>query len=131
MIALDTNVLVRFLVEDDEAQCLAANALVERAVAAEEALFVSDVTMCELAWVLRSSYKIGRAEVVAALEGVLRARHLVFRDRASLTRALTSFAEGKGDFADYVIREQALAAGCEGVATFDRALLAERGFRPP
>jgi predicted nucleic-acid-binding protein len=131
MIALDTNVLVRFLVEDDRAQSAAAAALIERAISEDESLFVSDVALCEVVWVLEFSYKVPRPEVHTALRGLLHARHLAFADAAVLTRALAAFAAGKGDFADYVIREHGLAAGATSVATFDRALLKEPGFTRP
>ncbi len=131
MIALDTNVIVRFLVEDDKAQAAAAAALIERAIDANEALFVADVALCEVVWGLEYSYKVSRGEVVDVLGRLLHARHLTFRDPDQLVRALASFAAGKGDFADYVIREGALAAGCTAVATFDRALLREPTFTRP
>lgn len=131
MIGLDTNVLVRFLVEDDQAQSAAAAALIERAIDDDEPLFVSDLALCEVVWVLEVSYKVPRAEVHAALRGLLHARHLVFTDGELLARALSAFAAGKGDFADYVIGEHAHAAGCTALATFDRALLRERGFVRP
>ncbi len=131
MIALDTNVLVRFLVEDDRAQSAAAAALIERASETNEALFVADVALCEMVWVLEFSYKVPRAEVIAILGQLLHARHLTFASADLLVRALASFASGKGDFADYVIQQQATAAGCTTVTTFDRALLKEGGFRRP
>lgn len=131
MIALDTNVLVRFLVEDDPAQSARAARLIDRAVARNEALFVSDLVLCETVWVLLSAYRVPRAEVAALLAQVLKASHLAFRDAEALLRALQGFVRGKGDFADYVIREHALMAGCDDVATFDRALLKEKGFIAP
>ncbi len=131
MIALDTNVLVRFLVEDDKAQTAAAVALVKRAVAADEGLFVTDIVLCEVVWVLRYSYEVPRLEIVHALEQLVHARHLAFATPDVLARALAAFSSGKGDFADYLIREHAIAAGCDAVATFDRALLRERGFVKP
>jgi len=81
--------------------------------------------------VLSVSYGIGRPEIVAALRDLFRARHLAFAAPDQLTRALAAFANGKGDFADYLIREHARAHGCEAVATFDRALLRENGFVAP
>ncbi len=131
MIALDTNVLVRFLVVDNKAQSAKAVKLVERVVASNETLFVSDVVICETVWVLLSAYQVSRTEISDILGQLLKATHLSFRDVDSLVRALEAFAAGKGDFADYVIKEHARAAGCEGVATFDRALLKEEGFVAP
>ena len=131
MIALDTNVLVRFLVEDDARQTEQAAALIERAVASGDTLFVSDVVVAELVWVLSVSYRISRAQIAATLRDLLRARHLTFAASDQLTRAIDSFARGKGDFADYLIGEHARVAGCETVATFDRVLLRESGFMTP
>jgi predicted nucleic-acid-binding protein len=131
MLALDTNVLVRFLVEDDEVQSARAAKLVGRAIGEGEQLFVSDVVLCEVVWVLRASYGFERAEIAGVLQRMLVAAHLTFAGSDRLKRAAESFEHGKGDFADYVIREQALAAGCERVATFDRALLKEEHFAAP
>lgn len=129
MIALDTNVLVRFLVEDDEAQTKRARALITRAIEGESGCFVSDVVMCELVWVLTSAYRIPKGEIVRHLGSLLRARHFTYRSADGLARALDAFSGGRGDFADYVIREDSVAAGCEALATFDKPLHAERGFQ--
>ena len=131
MIALDTNVLVRYLVEDDEKQTAAAASAIERAVAAGEELFVPDLVLCETVWVLAASYKVARAAIVATLRDLLRAKHLAFASSDQLTRALDAYARGKGDFADYLIRENARAAGCDEVLTFVRALLHDTGFAAP
>lgn len=128
MIALDTNVLVRYLVEDDAKQTALAAALIERAIADDESLYVSDVVVCETVWVLSVAYKVGRKEIAAVLRNLFRARHLAFGAVEQLIRALEAYDAGKGDFADYLIREHARAADCESVATFDRLLQRERGF---
>ena len=128
MIGLDSNVLVRFLVEDDQAQSAKAARLVARAMATGETLFVSEVVICETVWVLLSAYRVSRAEVADVLARLFKASHLTFRDVDGLVRAREAFAAGKGDFADYLIREHARTAECECVATFDKALLREKGF---
>ena len=131
MIALDTNVLVRFLVEDDEAQSRAAAAVITRAGRADEELFVSDIALCEVVWVLSSSYDIPKPEIVGILRRLLHARQLTFRASDVLASALEAYAGGKGDFADYLVREDARAAGCDSVLTFDKTLLKEDGFARP
>jgi predicted nucleic-acid-binding protein len=128
VIALDTNVLVRYLVEDDAKQTALAAALIERAIADDESLYVSDVVVCETVWVLSVAYKVGRKEIAAVLRNLFRARHLSFGVVEQLIRALDAYEAGKGDYADYLIREHARAADCESVATFDRVLQRERGF---
>ena len=131
MIALDTNVLVRFVVADDAEQAARAKALVARATADGEQLFVSDLVLCEFVWVLESAYRFPRGVVVRTLERLLAARALAFRDSAALARSVEAFSRGKGDFADYVILAHAREAGCDAVATFDRVLLKEERFVRP
>ena len=128
MIALDTNVLVRYLVEDDAKQTAAATALINRAIADGDALFISHVVVCETAWVLSVSYRVGRKEITRVLRELFRARHLEFDRSDHLIRALDAYEGGKGDFADYLIREHARAAECEQVATFDKVVGREKGF---
>jgi predicted nucleic-acid-binding protein len=131
MIGLDTNVLVRFLVQDDEAQSRKARKLIEDAVARDERLFLSDIVVCETVWVLSSAYRFSRTEIVSAIAALLRAKNVEYGSSDQLARALDAFRLGKGEFADYLIREHAKAAGAAAVATFDRALLAESGFTSP
>jgi len=131
MIALDTNILVRFLVEDDAEQTRLATRVLEHALESGEPCYVSDVVMCEIVWVLDARYKIRRTEIHHALERLLQSQQLVFTSSSVLARALHAFAKGRGDFADYLIREHARAAGCEIVVTFDGKLLKEAGFRGP
>jgi len=131
MIALDTNVLVRFLVEDDESQTRRATRLIKGALERDEGLFISDIVMCETVWVLSTSYRFSRSEIVQTLSDLLRAKGVVFNSSDRLARAFQAFAANKGDFADYLIREHARAAGADTVATFDRALLKNPGFSKP
>ena len=131
MTGLDTNVIVRILVDDDAAQSARARRLVNRAIEADATLFVSNIVLCEVVWVLESSYEVARSEIIDVLRRLLHARHFAFEDSDRAARALEAFARGRGDFADYMIREASAAADCDAVATFDRALLKEKGFVAP
>ena len=131
MIGLDTNVLVRFLVEDVAEQAARAKGVVRRAIERDEKLFVSDVVVCELAWVLERAYGLGRAELAETLRSLLSVKHLAIGNADLLERALAAYGDGRGGFPDYVIGEIARDAGCRVVATFDKALLREAGFERP
>ena len=131
MIALDTNVVVRFLVADEQQQSAKARALVARAVASGEPLFIADVVWCETVWVLERAYTFGRREIGTALRRLLAARGVSVRSFDRVGAALDAYDRGRGDFADYLIREEARAEGCEAVVTFDRVLLKDEGFRLP
>lgn len=128
MIALDTNVLVRYLVEDDEKQTALAAALINRSITRGESLFISDLVVCETVWVLSFSYKTTRSEIVSVLRNLFRARHLEFRAVDQLVRALENYSGGRGDFADYLILQHARAHECTSVVTFDSQVLKEIGF---
>ena len=129
MIALDTNVLVRLVLYDDEAQAKAAERLIVRARDADTPLFVADIVLCELVWVLTRRTGLGRNDIAAAVDQLLRTELVVVANPAVIDRALTAYRNGKGDFADYLIREQAFAAEAREVVKFDRALKGEAGFR--
>lgn len=129
MIGLDTNVLVRIVLEDDPVQARAAERLFVRARHEQTALFVADVVLCELVWVLTRRAGLSRAGIASAVEQLLRTELIVVADAGVADRAVRAYRDGKGDFADYLIREQALAAGADEVVTFDRTLKGDDGFR--
>ena len=129
MIALDTNLLVRLLVQDDATQARMVERLFVRARRDGTPLFVADVVLCELVWVLARRARQARAEIAGALEHVLDAEMIVVANAGIVRRALAAYQEGAGDFADYLIREQALAAGATEVVTFDQAVKGEPGFK--
>jgi predicted nucleic-acid-binding protein len=128
MIAFDTNVLVRLLVKDDPRQGRRAAALVERALDASEAVFVPELTLVEAVWVLDRSYGFDRSEIAGVLSRLIASRDVELEDRDRIHRALGAYERGRGGFSDYLIREQARAAGCKTVHTFDRKLLREDGY---
>lgn len=128
MIALDTNVLVRYLMQDDPKQSPRATRLIE-ALTGEEPGFVPIVAMVELVWVLSGSYGLDRAQVSEALEGLLRSRELRL-DRADLVvRALRRFSAGGADFADCLIERIAADAGCTDTMTFDAGAARSAGMK--
>ncbi len=131
MIALDTNVVVRFLVDDDKAQSAKASKLIKRAITQNQSLFISDIVLCETIWVLKRLYKFKKEPIIGVMRQLLRAGHLAFVDEDRIARALDSFENGKGDFADYLIAQHASSAGFTQVATFDKNLLKEEMFVAP
>ena len=121
MIALDTNILVRLLVEDDPVQARAARRAVQTAEAHGSPLLVLPEVLVETAWVLASGYGYGRADIADALAAVLASGAFEVADRAAASTAVAHYRE-RGDFADHVIVARAGAAGAQLVLSFDRAL---------
>jgi predicted nucleic-acid-binding protein len=131
MIAIDTNILVRFLVNDDPKQARKAKTFVAQLDAEDARAYVSDIVLCELVWVLARSYRFDRAQIALVLRKLAGARQLRFDSTDHVLRALGAYEQSKGDFADYLIREHARAAGCESVVTFDQKLHGDGGFVSP
>jgi predicted nucleic-acid-binding protein len=131
LIAIDTNVLVRLVVADDEAQVAIVRRLIDRATADGARLFVPTVVLCESVWVMRSDYDFARSEIAETLSTLLTAPQLLVERAGEAAAALAAYATGAGDFADYLIRERSLDAGAHAVATFDRDLLRDAGFVAP
>lgn len=132
MIALDTNVLVRFLVDsqDEPTQSVRARSLVQGAVNRGESVFVPLVTVVETVWVLRKVGGFARADIVRTLRGLLASSTFELARRNEIEVALIAYEGGKGDFADHVIAAEAAANGAI-VYTFDRALHGLSGFAEP
>lgn len=114
-VAIDTNVLVRYLTEDDEAQAALAAGVIEGA----SAVLVSTLVLAETAWVLRRAYKHAPAEVASALRGFIDARTIEVDEEAAEAGLL--FLEQGGDFADGVIAFEAERSRCDRTVTFDQA----------
>jgi predicted nucleic-acid-binding protein len=128
MTGLDTNVLVRYLTQDDPAQARKASSLIDGAVGKGEPLHLDVVVLCELVWVLRGAYRFGRQTVGDALEKILDAAQFSVEDRDLLREALEAYRSGQGDFADYVLGLRNRRAGCSSTATFDRTLKGNASF---
>jgi predicted nucleic-acid-binding protein len=119
VIGLDTNVLVRYIAQDEPSQSALATELVD-SFTAEAPGFVSTVTLVETVWVLARAYKTAKAEILQIVEGLLRARELVIEDAETHYLALNRFEATTIDYADAVIAQAGRRAGCDFTATFDR-----------
>ncbi|MGX6648606.1 PIN domain-containing protein [Maricaulaceae bacterium MS644] len=121
MIALDTNILARFIARDDEAQYVLAHDLIAGCSKARKA-FISREVMIELTWVLRRSLKLPREVVAQALKRVALADMFEIEDRLDVQSAILAYETGKLDFADAMIAAAAERSGASELVTFDRRL---------
>ena len=128
MLGIDTNVLVRFLVRDDESQFESARKLIKREVAAGRRVFISQLVLLETEWVLRSRYGLSKIEIVAAISGLLDATDVQFEDERAIEAALFIWKESAADFADCLIGAQNKRLGCRATATFDAKAAKLAGF---
>ena len=122
MIAFDTHVLLRLLLNDDARQSRQAQALIDQAVSRSDKVLVPDIVLCELEWVLSSVYAVPKAAIIETLRRLLDAEEFAFLDRAAVAGALNGYEGGSADFSDYLIGASAARAGAATTYTFDRAL---------
>lgn len=120
MIGLDTNVLVRYIMQDDKQQSLAANGLIG-GFSPEEPGFISLVTVVELNWVLSKSFGLSDGDVARMLEGLLRSREMRVERAEEVWGALRDFRASRADLTNCLISRAGRTAGCETTMTFDRA----------
>jgi predicted nucleic-acid-binding protein len=120
MIGLDTNVLVRYLAQDDPVQSPRATDLIEQRLTEEEPGFISVVAMAEIAWVLERAYGLADRDIAAAIEAILQAELLVVESEQEVFTAMVALKEGRGSFADALIAALGAKAGCFRTLTFDR-----------
>jgi len=128
MIGLDTNILVRYLAQDDPLQSPKATDLIERRLTEDEPGFVSVVAMVETAWVLERAYGLADDDIAAAIERTLQADVLVVENEQEVFSAMIALKEGRGSFADALIGALGARAGCSRTLSFDRKTLKVPGF---
>lgn len=127
MIGLDTNVLLRHVMQDDPAQSKKATSIIE-GLTAEDPGYISHVVLAELAWVLERSYKIPDATIASTIVGILHIGTFVVQDEDAVVLALRAMSDGRGTFADALISILSERAGCDRTLTFDKRAMGLPGF---
>ncbi|MCF4164338.1 type II toxin-antitoxin system VapC family toxin [Zavarzinia compransoris] len=128
MIGIDTNVLVRYLVQDDPAQSAAATEIIDNLSAGAPG-FLSQVALVETVWVLARAYKMPRAFIAGTIDTLLRSPEITVEGAEAGHRALAVYRATDADFADALIAEAGRQAGCGETVTFDKKAAAATGMR--
>lgn len=128
MIGLDTNVIVRYVVQDDPTQATAAARVID-SLSDEDPGFVSLVAIAELAWVLDASYCFKKENIERVLQMLLESRELIVEKAETVAKALHRFKLGGANFADFLIERSGNAAGCQHTFTFDQKAAKSAGMR--
>ncbi len=121
MIGIDTNVLVRYIAQDDPAQSKLATRLIENECSPATPGYISLIVLVELVWVSESCYGASLADIAQIVRRLLSIRQLIIQEAEVVWKALRQFEGSKADFADSLVEQLALAAGCSSVMTFDKA----------
>jgi predicted nucleic-acid-binding protein len=119
---LDTNLLVRYILQDEPRQAATAARELEAVAGRGEIILLQPVVLAELVWVLARSYRFTRPDIAQVLERVLRAAQFEVADRATVCQAFGDYCRGLGDFADCYIGRANQAASADTTLTFDKGL---------
>ena len=131
MIGIDTNVLVRFIVQDEPKQSQIASRLIENILSAENKGFISSIVLCEVVWVLKRLYRQPKDRLLLVVKTILEAEVFEVEHRDCAWRAYYDFDEGLADFSDYYLAPINKTHGASFTVTFDEKAQKHRLFKSP
>lgn len=120
MIGLDTNVLVRYLTQDDPTHAALATRVMEQELTEDAPGFVGLVVLVETIWVLQRLYRASTEEIRESVNDLLGCGSIVVESRDVVARALATAAKNSCGLADAIVSASALNAGCTKIVSFDR-----------
>jgi len=129
MIGIDTNVLVRYLAQDDRHQAVIASNFIENVCSEDNPGFVNLITLCELIWVLKRHYIISPDQITRIMEQLLRTSQLVIQNPQVAWLAIEAFHTSNADFADCIIAQVNRANHCSSTVTLDVDAFKTEGFQ--
>jgi predicted nucleic-acid-binding protein len=128
MIGIDTNVLVRYIVQDDPAQAKVATHYIERNCTADSPGFINRIVLCEIVWILKRAYGYDKSIILNVIRQILLTAEFVTENSDVMWKALKEYESGQADFSDYIIGSSNLENGCECTVTFDKSVSANMDF---
>ena len=123
MIGIDTNVLVRYLVQDDPEQSAQSTLLIEQECNLSSPGYLSNIVLCELVWVLTGAYKYDKNLVIEVMEQILVTAEFLVENENVVRKAINDYKIGSADFSDYLIVNNNQQSGCTKTYTFNKKLL--------
>jgi predicted nucleic-acid-binding protein len=129
MIGVDTNILARYFTQDNLEQAKIVEQIIESYATSPNSLFVNNIVMCELVWVLERGYKYTKEQISEVIKQMLSTEEFAFENQKLLWLALNQYTQNKLDFADALIGELNKEAGCQKTLTFDQAAIKANNFK--
>lgn len=128
MIGLDTNVVVRYLVQDDKKQSAIATRFIEKSLTSEDPGYINQVTLCEIVWVLQRSYGVAKPQLQTIIEGLITTKQFLVENVEAAWKALRAFNDNNADFCGALIAQVNIYSGCLHTVTFDKKAGSLPGF---
>lgn len=129
MLGLDTNVLVRYLTQDDVVQSQKASEIIESECTKESPGFINSIVICELVWVLSRAYRYKKKDICMVLKRLFTCSEIMLENSDVAWGALHEYENGSADFADYLLSKINRVNGAETTITFDNACQGIQLFR--
>lgn len=129
MIALDTNVWIRYIVQDDEQQALLATYLIETQCTIENPAFINEITLCEIIWVLKRAYRYEKSVISTILQQLLNTDEIYISSYNEAQKAYHDYVIGNADFSDYFIARLNEKIGCSYTFSFDKKACQHESFK--
>nr|WP_253307863.1 type II toxin-antitoxin system VapC family toxin [Rickettsia endosymbiont of Ceutorhynchus assimilis] len=131
MIGIDTNVLVRYLTQDDEKQATIVNKVISQYENQAQSIFINNIVICELIWVLERGYKYSKKEITDAVRAILSTTEFVFEQPETLWLSLNDYEKYNADFSDILLGKINKVYGCISTITFDNKAVTLKEFSEP
>ena len=129
MIGVDTNILVRYFTQDNLEQAKIVEQIIESHATSPNSLFINNIVMCELVWVLDRGYKYSKEAISTLIKQMLSTQEFSFENQKLLWLALNQYTQNKLDFSDALIGELNKDAGCLETLTFDQKAINANNFK--
>ncbi len=121
MIGIDTNILICYLTGDDKVQSIKAIELIEKYSGKENSIFINNIVICELVWVLERGYKYSKGQIISVLKEIFSTVEFSFENQQVLWLSVLEYENYKTDFSDILIGKLNIFNGCNYTVTFDKA----------
>lgn len=128
MIGIDTNILVRYLTQDNSEQAKVVEQLFNEYATSPQSVFINNIVLCELIWVLERGYKYSKESITKVIKHILSTKEFSFENQELLWLALNQYSQKKLDFSDALIGEINKSASCTSTFTFDKAAITADNF---
>jgi predicted nucleic-acid-binding protein len=129
LIGLDTNVFIRYIVQDDEQQAQLATDVIENQCSVENPAFINEITLCEIVWVLKRAYRYDKTIILAVLKQLLGGSEVYISSHAEAWEAYSDYETGNADFSDYFIARINKKMGCPFTFSFDKKACQNENFK--
>jgi predicted nucleic-acid-binding protein len=128
LIGLNTNIVIRYLVQDDKKQSAAATRFIEKSLTTDVPGYINHITLCEIVWVLQRCYDVTKQQLRDIIEGLLTTKQLIVENVEVAWKALRAYDANSADFCDALIGQANIHSGCEHTVTFDKKAASLPGF---